>query len=217
MFGGETVAAAEAPTEVSTYTSATGAATLGGLEGIGALQTEHTGAKVEIEAEGDEELFFAASVDKVQEMTEQLAEFLVKFSDIEQRTILAPFLSGAEVTKDDPTVEPHIDEARQFICHYLSVYSEPERDLILEKWRPAFDTASLSTATESLTPSVTPPGSTTPTAVTPREFLSARRSLHEHYTHTPPNEPAFPGPHAPGGHWEQHADAPGEHWEQHTG
>mmetsp|Transcript_67633 Transcript_67633/g.195792 ORF Transcript_67633/g.195792 Transcript_67633/m.195792 type:complete len:187 (-) Transcript_67633:142-702(-) len=142
-----------------------------------------------MKVDGDDELSFAASFDKVQEMTEQLAEFLVKFSDIEQRAILAPFLSGQEVTKGDPTVEAHIDEARQFICTYLAVYSEPERDLILEKWRPAFDTASLSTATESLTPSVTPPGSVTPTAVTPREFLSARRQLHDP-SPTPPGEPS---------------------------
>mmetsp|Transcript_118708 Transcript_118708/g.332453 ORF Transcript_118708/g.332453 Transcript_118708/m.332453 type:complete len:192 (-) Transcript_118708:96-671(-) len=140
------------------------------------------------ESEGDDELSFAASVDKVQEMSEQLAEFLVKFSDVEQRAILAPFLSGIEVTKGDPGVEPHIDEARQFICHYLSVYSEPERDLILEKWRPAFDTASLSTATESLTPSVTPPGSVTPTAVTPREFLSARRNVSESHPLASPGD-----------------------------
>jgi len=120
-------------------------------------------------------------------MTEQLAEFLVKFSAIEQRAILAPFLSGAEVVEGDATVEPLIEEARRFICNYLAVYSQCERDLILEKWRPAFDTASLSTATESLTPSVTPPGSVTPTAVTPREFLSARREVNETY-YSPPGE-----------------------------
>jgi len=137
----------------------------------------------------EDELSFAASVDKVQEVTEQLAEFLVKFSDLEQRAILVPFLAGdAEPGSMDPTVEPHIDEARRFICHYLAIYSQCERDLILEKWRPAFDTRSLSSATESLTPSVTPPGSVTPTAVTPRavtprEFLSARRGVNETYHH----------------------------------
>mmetsp|Transcript_12176 Transcript_12176/g.27646 ORF Transcript_12176/g.27646 Transcript_12176/m.27646 type:complete len:181 (-) Transcript_12176:149-691(-) len=136
----------------------------------------------------EDELSFAASVDKVQEVTEQLAEFLVKFNSIEQRAILAPFLSGSGID-DGELVEPHIDEARRFICHYLSIYSECERDLILEKWRPAFDTASLSSATESLTPSVTPTGSVTPTAVTPREFLSARREANEAYHgHSPLTE-----------------------------
>merc|ERR1719464_1184838 len=133
----------------------------------------------------EDELSFAASVDKVQEVTEQLADFLIKFNSIEQRAILAPFLSGRGIHEGEP-VEPHIDEARRFICNYLTIYSECERDLILEKWRPAFDTASLSSATESLTPSVTPPGSVTPIAVTPREFLSARREVNETYhSHSP--------------------------------
>jgi len=53
----------------------------------------------------EDELSFAASVDKVQEVTEQLAEFLVKFSAIEQRAILAPFLSGADVVEGDPEID----------------------------------------------------------------------------------------------------------------
>ncbi|CAE7704484.1 Slc35b3 [Symbiodinium sp. CCMP2592] len=135
----------------------------------------------------EDELSNAASVDKVQEVTEQLAEFLVKFSSDEQYAILTPFLSMLDT--GDEFVEPHIDEARKFICHYLAVFSQCERDLILEKWRPAFDTASLNSATESLTPSVTPPGSVTPTVVTPREFLSARREVNEVYhSHSPCGE-----------------------------
>eukprot|EP00929_Paragymnodinium_shiwhaense_P050743 TRINITY_DN25560_c0_g1_i1.p1 TRINITY_DN25560_c0_g1~~TRINITY_DN25560_c0_g1_i1.p1 ORF type:complete len:228 (-),score=43.05 TRINITY_DN25560_c0_g1_i1:103-786(-) len=131
----------------------------------------------------DDELTFCASVDKVQEMTEQIAEFLIKFNPEEQKHILAPFLRHYQAVPalDSERVEPHIDEARRFVHHYLEIYNECERDLILEKWRPAFDTASLSTATESLTPSVTPPGSVTPTAVTPREFLSARRDANDTY------------------------------------
>eukprot|EP00913_Durusdinium_trenchii_P022280 g20933.t1 len=144
----------------------------------------------------EDELSFAASVDKVQEVTEQLAEFLVKFSSDEQYEILVPFLSTLGDTGEE-CVEPHIDEARN---HYLAVFSQCERDLILdrpgfecalktsiphwcpgrqEKWRPAFDMSSMNSATESLTPSVTPPGSVTPTVVTPREFLSARREVNE--------------------------------------
>mmetsp|Transcript_18031 Transcript_18031/g.48360 ORF Transcript_18031/g.48360 Transcript_18031/m.48360 type:complete len:198 (+) Transcript_18031:103-696(+) len=136
----------------------------------------------------EDELNLAASVDKVQEVMEQIAEFLVKFNPVEQRAILAPFMGpeGSATAFNDPTVEPYIDEARRFVSHYLAIYSECERELMLEKWRPAFDTASLSTATESFTPSVTPPGSVTPTAVTPREFLSARREVNEVYhSHSP--------------------------------
>lgn len=152
---------------------------------------EANGAAEAFEAE--DELSFSASVDKVQEVTEQLAEFLVRFSPAEQRLILGPFLGppsdGSIPVEDDEQAqlnEPHIDEARRFIWNYLNIYSECERDLILEKWRPALDTASLSSATESLTPSVTPPGSVTPTAITPREFLSARRELNEKYhSHSP--------------------------------
>eukprot|EP00931_Biecheleriopsis_adriatica_P107847 TRINITY_DN82189_c0_g1_i1.p1 TRINITY_DN82189_c0_g1~~TRINITY_DN82189_c0_g1_i1.p1 ORF type:complete len:188 (-),score=41.51 TRINITY_DN82189_c0_g1_i1:57-620(-) len=142
----------------------------------------------------EDELILAASVDKVQEVTEQLAEFLVKFSPSEQNAILGPFLAGGYVmgmNAEDELVEAHIDEARKFITHYLAVFSECERDLILEKWRPAFDTASIPSATESFTPtpSVTPTGSITPTAVTPREFLSARREVNETYhSHSPCGE-----------------------------
>eukprot|EP00928_Gymnodinium_smaydae_P061529 TRINITY_DN45583_c0_g1_i1.p1 TRINITY_DN45583_c0_g1~~TRINITY_DN45583_c0_g1_i1.p1 ORF type:complete len:257 (+),score=37.46 TRINITY_DN45583_c0_g1_i1:110-772(+) len=139
----------------------------------------------------EDELTFCASADKVQEVTEQIAEFLVTFSPAEQRAILAPFLRGDNFLFDDG-VEPHIDEARRFTWNYLAIYSQCERDLILEKWRPAIDTASLSSRTESLTPtrsmtpSVTPPGSTTPTAATPRGFLSARREVNETYhSHSP--------------------------------
>jgi hypothetical protein len=143
----------------------------------------------------EDELNFSVSLDKVQDVTEQIAEFLVNFSSSEQRSILAPFLESgstiddvelreavAAVTEAD-IVEPHIDEARRFIWNYLAIYSECERDLILGNWRPAIDNASTASATESLTPSrlsitppsLTPPGSATPTAVTPREFLNARR------------------------------------------
>jgi len=147
---------------------------------LGRTEAERPGAV-------EDELSNAASVDKVQEVTEQLAEFLVKFSSDEQYAILTPFLSMLDT--GDEFVEPHIDEARKFICHYLAVFSQCERDLILEKWRPAFDTASLNSATESLTPSVTPPGSVTPTVVTPREFLSARREVNEVYhSHSPCGE-----------------------------
>eukprot|EP00439_Symbiodinium_sp_Y106_P027820 s5831_g3.t1 len=111
---------------------------------LGRTEAERPGAV-------EDELSNAASVDKVQEVTEQLAEFLVKFSSDEQYAILTPFLSMLDT--GDEFVEPHIDEARKFICHYLAVFSQCERDLILEKWRPAFDTASLNSATESLTPS----------------------------------------------------------------
>eukprot|EP00930_Biecheleria_cincta_P034900 TRINITY_DN24052_c0_g1_i1.p1 TRINITY_DN24052_c0_g1~~TRINITY_DN24052_c0_g1_i1.p1 ORF type:complete len:193 (+),score=25.78 TRINITY_DN24052_c0_g1_i1:190-768(+) len=144
----------------------------------------------------EDELSLCASVDKVQEITEQIAEFLVKFNSDEQHAILAPFLGHGYVTgvsADDELVDAHIDEARKFILHYLAVFNECERDLILEKWRPAFDTSSLPSATESLTPSVTPTGSITPTALTPREFLSARREVNEtYYSHSPCGE-AEPG------------------------
>mmetsp|Transcript_83750 Transcript_83750/g.260232 ORF Transcript_83750/g.260232 Transcript_83750/m.260232 type:complete len:183 (+) Transcript_83750:65-613(+) len=129
----------------------------------------------------EDELRFAASVDKVQEVREQLAEFLVKFSSIEQWAILSPFVRGSGGPPAEEELEPHLDEGRRFVGNYLSIYPECERELILEKWRPAFDTASLSTATDSLTPSVTPPGSVTPTALTPREFLGARREVNELY------------------------------------
>lgn len=131
----------------------------------------------------DDELDFAASTDKIQEMTEQLAEFLVTFSESEQQSILEPFLCCQEFPAEDDTVDPVVSEARRFICNYLTAFSHCERDLILEKWRPAMDTSSLASATESMTPSVTPPGSATPTAVTPREFLSKRRAF------TPPHDP----------------------------
>ncbi|CAJ1347808.1 unnamed protein product, partial [Effrenium voratum] len=146
---------------------------------------QHTGSlnRTEPTAAVEDELSFAASVDKVQEVTEQLAEFLVKFSSDEQYEILHPFLSTLDAGEE--IVEPHIDEARKFICHYLAVFSPCERAIIMEKWRPAFDTASLNSATESMTPSVTPPGSMTP-VVTPREFLSARREVNEVYhSHSP--------------------------------
>mmetsp|Transcript_36404 Transcript_36404/g.58727 ORF Transcript_36404/g.58727 Transcript_36404/m.58727 type:complete len:188 (-) Transcript_36404:197-760(-) len=143
----------------------------------------------------EDELSFAASVDKVQEATEQLAEFLVKFSALEQHAILEPFLSGNVGSpgfglRDELSCdEAHLDEARSFFSHYLDVFSDCERDLILEKWRPAFDTASIPSQTESLTPSVTPTGSITPTAVTPREFLSARREVNDMYhSHSPTGE-----------------------------
>lgn len=140
----------------------------------------------------DDELNFCTPADKVQELTEQIAEFLVNFTPAEQRDIIGPFLCDADEILISATcaggslVEPHIDEARQFVKNYLAIYSQCERDLILEKWRPAFDTQSLSSATESLTPSVTPPGSVTPTALTPREFLSARREVNEAYHHHTP-------------------------------
>eukprot|EP00434_Breviolum_minutum_P032412 symbB.v1.2.028664.t1/scaffold3055.1/size64585/1 len=150
------------------------------LQSTGSLQRMEPASSGAVE----DELSFAASVDKVQEVTEQLAEFLVKFSSDEQYEILVPFLSTLDA--GEHCVEPHIDEARKFICHYLAVFSQCERDLILEKWRPAFDTSSMNSATESLTPSVTPPGSVTPTVVTPREFLSARREVNEVYhSHSP--------------------------------
>jgi len=151
-------------------------------------------------AEGDE-LSFCASEEKVQEVTEQIAEFLVNFSSSEQCEILGHFLGAggatmperedaSETTRsalgslavdtDDTAlnqVQPHIDEARRFVWNYLKFYSECERDLILANWRRTRDTASLSTSVGSFTPpSLTPPGSVTPTAVTPREFLIARRS-----------------------------------------
>eukprot|EP00439_Symbiodinium_sp_Y106_P031855 s5831_g3.t2 len=101
---------------------------------LGRTEAERPGAV-------EDELSNAASVDKVQEVTEQLAEFLVKFSSDEQYAILTPFLSMLDT--GDEFVEPHIDEARKFICHYLAVFSQCERDLILEKWRPA-DSAAFS-------------------------------------------------------------------------
>mmetsp|Transcript_107685 Transcript_107685/g.347545 ORF Transcript_107685/g.347545 Transcript_107685/m.347545 type:complete len:190 (+) Transcript_107685:168-737(+) len=134
----------------------------------------------------EDELVFSATSDKVQEMTEQLAEFLINFGDLEQMEILSPFLSGDVASvENDPSVEPVMQEARRFVFNYLSNYSQCERDLILEKWRPAMDTASVSGTTESLTPSVTPPGSVTPTAVTPREFLKMRRETNEIYHQSP--------------------------------
>lgn len=162
----------------------------------------------------EDELINCASVDKVQEVTEQIAEFLVNFAADEQLAILAPFLadpgadggvasadggwpgadSSWEPGKGGGFVEPHIDEAQRFIWNYLAVYSQCERDIILEQWRtgrPGGDNASTSSGghSRSITPpisvtppiSLTPPGSVTPTAVTPREFLSARREVNETY------------------------------------
>eukprot|EP00927_Polykrikos_kofoidii_P084108 TRINITY_DN8780_c1_g1_i1.p1 TRINITY_DN8780_c1_g1~~TRINITY_DN8780_c1_g1_i1.p1 ORF type:complete len:192 (-),score=37.32 TRINITY_DN8780_c1_g1_i1:46-621(-) len=152
-------------------------------QGVPALG-ERSGAAPTV-VTGDDELSCAASVDKVMDMTEQMNEFLVNFTTLEQKSILAPFLQGDDALRSGE-VEPHIDEARRFIWNYLAIYSDCERDLILEKWRPSMDSMSVSSATGSLTPSVTPPGSVTPVAVTPREFLSKRREVNETYhSHSP--------------------------------
>eukprot|EP00405_Crypthecodinium_cohnii_P010821 CAMPEP_0206429486 /NCGR_PEP_ID=MMETSP0324_2-20121206/6266_1 /ASSEMBLY_ACC=CAM_ASM_000836 /TAXON_ID=2866 /ORGANISM="Crypthecodinium cohnii, Strain Seligo" /LENGTH=180 /DNA_ID=CAMNT_0053895169 /DNA_START=250 /DNA_END=789 /DNA_ORIENTATION=+ len=130
----------------------------------------------------DDELSFAATVDKVQEMAAQLADFLENFTPAEQVQILDPFLKHHVSTiEEDDSVPPVMQEGRRFVFTYLSNFSHCERELILEKWRPAQDTASVSGTTESLTPSITPPGSATPTAVTPREFLKKRREAAESY------------------------------------
>eukprot|EP00811_Abedinium_folium_P002394 NODE_12196_length_1239_cov_6.411871.p1 GENE.NODE_12196_length_1239_cov_6.411871~~NODE_12196_length_1239_cov_6.411871.p1 ORF type:complete len:203 (-),score=65.79 NODE_12196_length_1239_cov_6.411871:631-1209(-) len=147
--------------------------------------------------EADDELSFAASVDRVQDVTEQIAEFLINFGPQEQKTILAPFHAGvkdlSEWGADD---EPeHIDEARRFIRNYLAIFSKCEQDLILENLQKT-DTGSISRS-HSVTPtgSLTPPGCLTPlrgrltppTSLTPREYLGARRRTNEVYHSASPN------------------------------
>lgn len=147
-----------------------------------------------------DELSFATSADKVREATEQIAEFLIAFPPEEQRDILRPFLRDDELGRvEDALAEPHIDEARLFVSNYLACYSQHERQRILENWDTGQDAASTTASvTESVTPPscTTPMGSTTPTAVTPREFLSARRSLNEMYHADMPDHqvPALQGP-----------------------
>lgn len=142
-------------------------------------------ASADRDVQVEDELSFAAPLDKVQEVTEQITEFLINFSHMEQKEILAPFLC-VEAPLFDEDVEPHIDEARRFIRNFLQIYPKEEQNVILETWRRG-DSAT-TTPPGSCTPrslSVTPPGCVTPTgsvtpqAVTPREFLSARRQLAE--------------------------------------
>jgi len=144
---------------------------LGSANGVAA-----SGLDVPQKGTEEDELNYAASTDKVQEAAEQIAEFLMNFSQPEQCAILAPFMTDEGLRSFDASpqlpIEPHISEAQQFVWDYLMFYSESERALVMRTWRSVRDTASLSTTVESLTP----PGSVTPTAVTPREFLSARRA-----------------------------------------
>lgn len=109
----------------------------------------------------EDELRYSVAMDRVQAVAEQVEEFLARFSLQERHAIQEPFLlrpgtlkaqppslpptaptspvglregqGGLDLSTIPDAAEPHIDEARRFICTYLAMYPENEQALALAR------------------------------------------------------------------------------------